>query len=84
MITCPGSDGIKGTPTLKVEVCPQCGKEIELFSSEFLRTCRCGFTAYNNIISCISWCQYAIECVGEETYNRIRAGVTSEKASNDE
>lgn len=68
---CPGSASIKGTPTLKTKRCPECGKELEMFSSEMTVTCKnCGFVAYNDTQTCILWCKYAKECVGEETYNQ--------------
>ncbi len=76
---CPGAFGIKGTPTLKIKVCPQCGAELELFSSETSTTCpTCGFVAYNDAQTCLRWCQYAKECVGEELYNRFMADNTTE------
>jgi len=65
---CPGAANISGTPTLKVKFCPECGAEIELFSSDLQRVCRCGFIAYNDIQSCIQWCKSARECVGDEMY----------------
>lgn len=70
--SCPGAGNISGTPTLKVKTCPDCGGEIELFSSELQTECRtCGFVAYNSIISCIQWCKAAKECVGEELYYEL-------------
>ncbi len=69
-ISCPGAGNIKGTPTLKVKQCPGCGKEIELFSTDPAVTCSCGFVAYNDIVSCISWCALARECVGDEVYEQ--------------
>ena len=69
---CPGSAGNKGTPLLKVKICPACGGEIELFSGEVSAVCvKCGFTAYNDEQSCIRWCAKARECVGDEAYERL-------------
>lgn len=68
---CPGAANISGTPTLKVKFCPECGAEIELFSSDLQRVCQCGFIAYNNIQSCIQWCKSARECVGDEMYEKL-------------
>ena len=66
---CPGSAGIKGTPTLKIKICPECDGEIELFSTDAHAICmNCGFMAYNDEQSCIRWCTKACECVGEEIY----------------
>ncbi len=70
---CPGSAAIKGTPTLKLKQCPQCGADIEMFSSDVTTPCTCGFTAYNDTQTCIQWCQYARECVGDDIYNQFHA-----------
>ena len=71
---CPGASGIRGTPTLSEKACPNCGKPIEMFSTDMQVQCVCGFIAYNDIQSCISWCKYARECVGDELYERITSG----------
>jgi hypothetical protein len=69
---CPGAANIWGTPTLKIKKCPVCGGEVEVFSNDVKVNCeRCGFTVYNDLQSCIAWCKYAKECVGEELYNQI-------------
>jgi len=66
---CPGAGNSKGTPVLKIKICPDCGNEIELFSSDRAALCgQCDFIAYNDTQSCISWCKYARECVGDEIY----------------
>ncbi len=70
--SCPGAAAIKGTPTLAVKTCPRCGAEIELFSTDIKQECSCcGFVAYQELISCIKWCAYARECVGEERYEQM-------------
>ena len=70
---CPGAANIR-TPTLAIKKCPQCGEEIEVFSTDVSVKCaRCGFTVYNDALSCVQWCKYARECVGEETYRRLTA-----------
>ena len=69
---CPGAANMR-TPTLKIKVCPECGEEVEIFSIDVKVKCsKCGFVVYNNIESCIQWCLYAKECVGEELYNRMK------------
>lgn len=74
-ISCPGAAAIKGTPTLKVKKCPDCGSEVELFSTDVQRACdKCGFVVYNDIQSCIKWCSKARECVGDEMYERLTGG----------
>ena len=68
---CPAAAQFRGTPELKVKTCPECGKEIEIFSTEAHAECKCGFTAYNDSQSCIKWCAYARECVGDEIYEKF-------------
>jgi ribosomal protein S27AE len=68
---CPGAAQLR-TPTLTVRKCPQCGEEIEIFSNEVKAACgRCGFVVYQDMQSCIRWCKYARQCVGDETYRRL-------------
>ena len=69
---CPGAIGIR-TPTIIIKNCPECGKEVETLSSEMQTRCsNCGFTIYNDLESCVQWCKYAKECVGEEAYNKLK------------
>lgn len=70
--SCPGAANISGTPTLKIKKCPACGSEVELFSTDAQIDCAaCGFIVYNDIASCIRWCAYARECVGDELYEKL-------------
>ena len=68
---CPGAARFKGAPELEIKICPECGKEIEIFSVESHAKCACGFTAYNDAQSCIKWCKYARQCVGDEVYEEM-------------
>jgi len=69
---CPGAANIR-TPIIEIKKCPECGEEVEIFSDEMKVNCpNCDFTIYNDIQSCVQWCKYAKECVGEELYNRLR------------
>ena len=69
---CPGAANISGTPTLELKKCPDCGNEVELFSSDTQGKCeKCGFVVYNDIQSCIKWCKSAKECVGDEMYEKL-------------
>jgi hypothetical protein len=70
--TCPGSV-IFRSPALAVKICPQCGKEIELFSTDPYTQCGCGFIAFNDIQSCLQWCAHARECAGENVYEQFIA-----------
>jgi hypothetical protein len=70
-IICPGAANLKGTPKIKLKICPECKKEIEIFSVDTHAECECGFIAYNDSQSCIKWCAYAKECVGDEIYEKF-------------
>ncbi len=60
--------------TLTERVCPKCGNIIELFSVDTEVACdKCGFVAYNDSLSCVQWCKYAKQCVGEEMYEAMMA-----------
>lgn len=68
---CPGTANLK-TPTLMIKICPQCGEEVEVFSNDTKVACTgCGFIVYNDTLSCVQWCKYAKECVGEEMYRKL-------------
>ena len=68
------------TPTSIEKVCPQCGHDIELFSIDTQMPCEhCGFVAYNDTLSCVQWCQYARECVGEEMYESMMRLAASQR-----
>lgn len=69
-----GCMGKPRTPTIHEKICPQCGNTIELFSIDTQVACdHCGFVAYNDTLSCVQWCQYAKQCVGEEMYAQMMA-----------
>ena len=68
---CPGASSFK-VPTIKEKICPVCGSIIELFSTDVSVQCdNCGFTAYNDLQSCIQWCSHAEECIGTEMYEKL-------------
>jgi len=68
---CPGASRFK-VPTISEKICPVCGSEIELFSTEVSAACeKCGFIAYNDMQSCIQWCAYAEKCIGKEMYEKL-------------
>lgn len=60
---------------MEIKECPECGADVELFSTDIKADCYdCGFTVYNDIQNCVQWCKYARECVGEEMYERMTGG----------
>lgn len=70
---CPGSASLRNNITLEIKTCPECGGDIELFSIDRKAACeRCGFTVYNSVQSCVTWCQYAEKCFGTENVARYK------------
>ena len=68
---CPGA--VNAHLTIKIKKCPECGEEVELFSDDVKLKCgKCGFIVYNEVQSCVQWCKYAKDCVGEEMYNKLK------------
>jgi uncharacterized paraquat-inducible protein A len=71
---CPGSIGIR-EPKPEYELCQRCGYEVEIWTDELKARCpRCRtLLLKGREASCIDWCQYARECIGEEAYARLMA-----------
>ena len=54
------------------KICPQCGHTIEIFSTDTEVACEnCGFVVYNDALSCVQWCKYARQCVGDAMYEQM-------------
>lgn len=83
-IGCPGASALK-TPELKIKKCPQCGGEVEVFTTDVKVKClKCGFTVYNDLQSCIDWCNFAEKCVGKEMVQKLKGkGAAAKKAPSD-
>ena len=76
-----GCQGKPRTPEIIEKICPNCGALIEMFSVDTEMACeKCGFVAYNDTLSCVQWCKYAKECVGEEMYNHMMKIAEAQKA----
>lgn len=69
---CPGSKKFKRPEPENIK-CPACGQETEIWTDEIQITCP---NCHNKILrqqegaSCLDWCKYAKECVGEQSYNQ--------------
>ena len=52
--------------------CPSCGEEVEIWTDEIRGVCsNCGRAVFRDgYMSCLEWCKFAQECVGEEAYDR--------------
>ena len=67
-----GCQGKPRTPTIEEKICPQCGHTIEIFSTDTEGACEnCGFVVYNDALSCVQWCKYARQCVGDAMYEQM-------------
>lgn len=66
---CPGSADIKN-PKPSYVSCPKCGEDVEVWSDEVAGVCdSCGGTVtHEGALSCLEWCDKAVDCVGEEKY----------------
>lgn len=67
---CPGSGNIK-RPTPESIKCPFCLGEVEIWTDEIEAACpNCKRpVAREQTQSCLEWCGYAKECIGENKYN---------------
>ena len=80
-----GCQGKPRTPTIHEKICPKCGNIIELFSIDTEVACdHCGFVAYNDTLSCVQWCKYAKQCVGEDVYNHMMEIAALQKKNREE
>ena len=78
-IGCKGRDH---TPQLDIKTCPQCGAPVEVFSVDDAVVCdACGFTVYNDVQSCVQWCEHARLCVGDELYFKMKAAASAADAA---
>ena len=70
---CPGSSSF-AQPSIELVPCPSCGGEAEIWSDEPTGTCdACGRTiTRTSTQSCLDWCKYARECLGEEKYKQYQ------------
>jgi predicted RNA-binding Zn-ribbon protein involved in translation (DUF1610 family) len=68
---CPGAKLLR-QPKPEIFECPSCGEEVEIWTDEIRGVCsNCGRVIFREgTMSCLEWCKFAQECVGEATYNR--------------
>ena len=72
---CPGRKEIREPKPEDIK-CRHCGADVEIWSDEVETKCKsCGNTVTRLIgPTCLDWCAFAKECVGENKYRRIKAG----------
>jgi len=70
---CPGSMSFT-QPKIELVRCPNCGDDAEVWSDEADGKCaKCGHTVCRTTSqSCIDWCKYAKECLGDEEHKRYQ------------
>jgi len=68
---CPGSQGFS-QPHPEFIKCPFCSSEVEIFTDEAKAVCpKCKKDVLREgAQSCLDWCKFAKECVGDETYEK--------------
>lgn len=68
---CPGSSKFK-QPKPEIVKCPACGSEAEIWTDEIKTNCpNCrGAVMRQGGQSCLDWCKYAKECVGDAAYDK--------------
>jgi len=70
ILECPGSSKFKHPQPEEIK-CPSCGEAVEIWTDEAQAKCpECKkMVTRNQKQSCLDWCRYAKECVGENIYN---------------
>lgn len=68
---CPGSSSF-AQPTPESVACPDCGAEVEIWSDEATGECpACKKAVIRQATqSCIDWCRYAQQCLGDEKFRQ--------------
>ena len=70
---CPGSMAF-AQPKIEIVRCPHCGEDAEVWTDEAEGKCRaCGRSVCRTVTqSCIDWCKYARECLGDEGHKKYQ------------
>lgn len=69
---CPGSQKFRQPQPENIK-CSACGQEVEIWTDEIqviCPNCKNTILRQDEGASCLDWCKYAKECVGEKTYNK--------------
>jgi predicted RNA-binding Zn-ribbon protein involved in translation (DUF1610 family) len=75
---CPGARILR-QPRPEIFDCPSCGAEVEIWTDEIRGACsNCGRVMFREgHMSCLEWCNFAQECMGEEAYDRYMENRTA-------
>lgn len=73
-VKCPGQDSRNIRP--ESIACSKCGYVVEIFSDEVKVKCpKCvHLVCRERLPSCVDWCTYARECVGQERWKQLTGG----------
>ncbi|MCX6996913.1 MAG: hypothetical protein NTV49_07470 [Kiritimatiellaeota bacterium] len=68
---CPGAIAF-AQPKIEMVPCPDCGADVEIWSDEATGQCLgCARTVIRTVTqSCVDWCRYAQECLGDEKFKK--------------
>ena len=68
---CPGQDS--RNLSVSFHLCPQCGKEVEMFSDEMRVKCpQCKTSVEKKTVpTCIQWCKQAKQCLGPDRWQKV-------------
>ena len=82
-IKCPGTDS--RNLRLEEQVCKNCGYKVEIFSNEIKVICpKCKADVFReDMPSCIDWCSYAKQCIGQEKYEQLKPKIELNKTKLD-
>lgn len=71
MKRCPGSMSFS-QPKIELVRCPDCSADVEIWSDEATGPCpKCGRAVIRTVTqSCVDWCKYAVECLGDEKFKK--------------
>ena len=82
---CPGAMAFS-QPKIEMTPCPDCGADVEIWSDEATGQCpKCSRTVIRTATqSCVDWCRYAKECLGEDKfkkYGQMKTALTKTTSS---
>jgi len=81
---CPGQDSRH--LTISIHPCPQCGREVEMFSDEMRVKCPyCkGRVEKKTVPTCIQWCKEAKTCLGPDRWKKVMEALNEEETDQTE
>lgn len=77
MFECPGAHRFR-QPEPEIIKCPSCSQEVEIWTDEIKAECpSCGRVVFRQAEqSCLDWCRYAKECLGDQLYSKYMQNKT--------